>query len=226
MARNYYKEPDATYGRPETAIEQSPPRGFYHYDGLMAQLDARGFLRALEKRLGEHDWQNRRDEWEFMTCDGKPPTDPDEINRFLCRPAAVSIVENTDDAAHYLKLKMILIAVDPNTPNLASRLKEQARAIRKRHPLSPRKRKGRPSGLEDNFGIDDQDLNQWRNHRIISLLDLILMGFDPSKERKQLAFWLFPEIEDQDARGKKFDNARKHLDQARAASRIVDAQTR
>jgi hypothetical protein len=125
-----------------------------------------------------------------------------------------------------LKLGMILIAVDPSTPNLVSRLVEQGRAIRKRHPLFPRKRKGRPAASEDISGIDDHDLDQWRNHRILALLDLLLMDFDPSKDRKQLALWLFPEIQNQAARGKKFDNARAHLAQARAASRVIDAQTR
>src|SRR5271165_4347652 len=63
----------------------------------------------------------------------------------------------------------------------------------------------------------------WANHRILSLYDLELMGYDLEGQRKQLAKWLFPEIADQKTRGDKYDRARELLAEALAALKTLRA---
>src|SRR5271165_4332158 len=63
----------------------------------------------------------------------------------------------------------------------------------------------------------------WANHRILSLYDLVLMGYDLEGQRKQLAKWLFPEIADQKTRGDKYDRARELLAEALAALKTLRA---
>jgi hypothetical protein len=50
------------------------------------------------------------------------------------------------------------------------------------------------------------------------------MGFDFSKDRKQLAVWLFREIKDEKQRGDKFDRARKYLEDALSSLGALRAQ--
>jgi hypothetical protein len=120
---------------------------------------------------------------------------------------------------------MILIAVDPRTPDLRKRLTAEAKDIRAKHPL-PIKARGRPSGSTDVAGINANKLGQWRYHRIVDLYDLIYEGHNPHKERKQLAAWLFSEIRDQRKRGENLDRAIDLLDEALAMLPMIDAQTR
>ena len=65
----------------------------------------------------------------------------------------------------------------------------------------------------------------WAEHRILALYDLKLMGYDLSKERKQLAAWLFPEIDGEKPRGDKFDRAKEYLDGAIALLPTLRAQS-
>jgi hypothetical protein len=145
MPRGYYKEPGVKYGRPKTKIVRDPPAFFKTYDEEMSGWDGRQFLRELVKRQVEHDWKKERPEWEnkqrtleggkWYTSNEKPPwystgsplNDPDEINAFLCRPPPVSQIDRASEADHALSLGMILIAVDPNTPDLAKRLSIEAK---------------------------------------------------------------------------------------------------
>jgi hypothetical protein len=222
MKRSYYKEPDTKYGRPKTRISKKPPESFRNYDDEMKGWDARRFLREIQNRLGKHAWrQEWGEDWEGLT----PVTDPDEINAFLCRPSAVTQVASKEDAEHALKSGMILIAVDPNTPDLRKRLEKEVAAIRNKHPL-PIKGRGRPGKTTDVAGIEPVLVDQWRAHRIIALLHLQLSGHDPRTNRKQAAEWMFPEEKDQRKRGLKLDRALELLDQAIAACRMIDAQTR
>jgi hypothetical protein len=69
-------------------------------------------------------------------------------------------------------------------------------------------------------------LNRWRSHRIIELHELRLQGYNPQKQRKQISYWLFPELNDQRKRGEKLDRAVELLDEALAGTRVIDAQTR
>jgi hypothetical protein len=235
MVRNYYKDPDEEHGRPRTRIARHPT-DFSIRD--TSGWDARRFLRELAILQGKHAWEQERTEWEAPmpaqllpapiidpNANLIPVTDPDEVNRFLDRPPAVSQITSQERAAHALALGMILIAVDPNTPDLAEKLSAEAKDIHAQHPL-PIKDRWRPSGSTDVAGIDAQKVEQWREHRIVDLYDLIIRGHDPCKERKQLAAWLFPEVEDRQARGKKLDRAVRLLNEALASMRMIDAQTR
>jgi hypothetical protein len=121
---------------------------------------------------------------------------------------------------------MILIVVDPNTPDLAKRLRIETEKIRKAHPLPIRKGRGRPSKSGDIDIISPETLNAWRLYRIVALHELRLRGYDPQRQRKQLAAWLFPEQRNQLARGEMLDRAVELLDDALAAARAIDAQTR
>jgi hypothetical protein len=155
-----------------------------------------------------------------------PLSDPDEINAFLCCPSAVTQIESVEKADHALRLRMILIAVDPNTPDLAKRLGIEAEKIRTAHPLPIKKPRGRSSKSGNVSGIGLDTLGAWRTHRIIELHELRLREFDPRKQRKQVAAWLFPEHQNQRARGKMLDRSVELLDEALAAARVIDAQTR
>jgi hypothetical protein len=121
---------------------------------------------------------------------------------------------------------MILIAVDPNTPDLASRLNAQAGVIRTKHPLPIKKQRGRPGDPTDVAGVDAKKLAQWRKYRIVHLHKLLLNGNDLPKDRKQLAALMFPEEKDPRKRGQMLDRAKELLDEAFAAQRMIDAQTR
>jgi len=237
MKRPYYKEPDTTYGRPEVWVSPDPPQGFslHGADEFAASLDLRGFLNEVVRRESIHEFRQNQG-WaaeaaaEFLGGEAREfapaLTTADEINRFLVRPEAVCIVGTEDAARHALHLGMILIAVDPNVPDLAARLEQTAKAIRQSHPVPAARPPGRQAKTGDIDGFHEGDVRQWRDHRILALLDLVLVGHDPRSERKQLAAWLFPEIEDLRARGKKLDHAIKLLNALRAAVRVIDAQTR
>jgi hypothetical protein len=251
MPRGYYKARDVKYGRPGTRIVSEPPSGFKIYD--TGDWDDRRFVRELVKRQLQHDWEKQRGEWsqEPGSFEGEwyrseertvapglraggrwdfrgltPPTDLDEINAFLCRPPPVSQIDSAEKADHALRLGIILIAVDPNTPDLAKRIGTEAEKIRQTHPLLVKKSHGRPS-KSGNIGIiNPAILNAWRVHRIVELHELRLKGYDPRKERKQIAAWLYPEQKNQHKRGEMLDRAVDLLDGALTAARAIDAQTR
>jgi hypothetical protein len=251
MPRGYYKDPNVKYGRPRTRIVSEPPSGFKIYD--TGDWDGRRFFRELVKRQLQYDWEKQQGEWskepgsfegeryrsEERTvapglCAGgpwdfrglTPPTDPDEINAFLCRPPAVGQIDSPEDVDHALSLGMILIAVDPNTPDLAKRLGTEAEKIRKTHPLPIKKPRGRSSKSANVSSIGLDTVGAWRTHRIIELHELRLRGFDPRTQRKQLAAWLFPEHQNPQARGKMLDRSVELLDEALAAVRVIDAESR
>jgi hypothetical protein len=233
MKRGYCKEGNTKPGRPKTKVPRRPA-DFLPCD--TSGWDVRRFLRELVIRQGEHEWQTKKEEWKRDPEDTSwdrltPASDPDEINRFLARLPAVSQITSQECAAHALRLGMILIAVDPHTPNLVERLSAEADDIRARHPL-PIKDRGRPHTSSDVAGVDDQKLAQWRDHRIVDLYDLISKGHDPRKERLPLAWWLFkddyPNFQARRARGSKLDRAVDLLNQALSLPllRMMDAQTR
>jgi hypothetical protein len=51
------------------------------------------------------------------------------------------------------------------------------------------------------------------------------MGYDLSKDRKQLAAWPFPEINNEKRRGDKFDRAIGYLKAAMASLKALRAQS-
>jgi hypothetical protein len=222
--RGYYKEPDETYGRPATKIRKKPPPEFSlsQEDELAQQLDVRGFLNALMKldTWAEHirenpDWEKRQTFPGFETVD--------EFNRG--RPDPVTIIEDEKTVEHALFFDMVLIGVDPNVPDLERRLCKVAKEIREKHPL-PMARRGRPRKSGDIDGVSDTDVRAWRDHRVLALRKLEHKGYNLSDDRKQLAWWLFPEIKDQVKRGHKLDKAVELLEQICVAIRVIDAQTR
>jgi hypothetical protein len=227
MPRLYYKEPDTKYGRPKKKIAREPPSFFRTCDEEMKGWGARRFLKELIQREISYNWEQHRPEWEdeppHVPPGLVPITDLDEINAFLCRLPAVSQVTSKEAAIHALESGLILIAVDPHTPNLSERLGVEAKKIRAKHPLPMKKKRGRPSDQTNIAGIDADKLEQWRTHRIIALHELRLSGY---KARKQIAKWMFPEIKGQRKRGDRLDRAVELLDEALAAARMIDAQTR
>jgi hypothetical protein len=230
VTRDYYKEPDVVYGRPKTKIEREP-KDFKSYDEEMRDWDPRRFMRELVKREGDHAWKTERREWDESPAfreaplEGSPPSDPDEINAFLCRPSAISEVTTADDAAHALTLGMVLLAIDPNVPDLRVQLADVARKIRERYPPAVGLRRGRPSKI-DNAPVSDSKVDEWREHRIVALHELRLAGHDLRKKRKQVACWMFPDITGEKSRAAKLDRAVLLLDDALALARVIDAQTR
>jgi hypothetical protein len=225
MKRSYYKEPGTGYGRPKTKTASRPP-DFRSYDDEMQGWDLRHFRVELVRRQREANWERDRPEWEKQNVTGTPITDLGEIDRFLVRPPSIALIRTQEDADHALKLGMVLIAVDPNTPNLMARLKKQAEEIRASHPLPIKRGRGRPSGATNVAGISEKKVREWRSHRIVALHALRLKGYDPHKERKQLAEWMFPDIKDRRSRGRKLDRAVELLDDALAALGVIAAQTR
>jgi hypothetical protein len=156
----------------------------------------------------------------------EPLSDLDEINRFLCRPPPVGQIESVEGAKDALSAGMVLVAVDPHTPDLEKRLAVEAKKVRQKYPLAGKRSRGRPNKSGDSAGLGAEALKQWRAHRIIELHELRLAGYDPRKKRKQVAAWLFPEQKNQRRRGEMLDRAVKLLDAALASTRVIDAQTR
>jgi hypothetical protein len=226
-----YAGSDEKPGRPRTPTVSSP-EWFQTYDDAMKGWGAREFLREIVNRQLRHDAERgrkrlRRD-WGFLNLsdEAAPIIDFDEINNFLCRPAAVSQIGSVEEAAHALRLNYILIAVDPNTPNIEQRLIAEAKKIRKKHRLRLKRSPGRPRSSADTTSPDARKVQQWRDHRIVALHDLRLNGYDPRKQRMQVAALMFPEIKDQSRRGRKLDRAVKLLDEVPATARSIEAMTR
>jgi hypothetical protein len=234
MARHYYKESGTKYGRPAKNVDDDHPPDFSFYD--TKDWNARRWFKEIADRQGRHEWARERGEWETPlpthllqapiidpNANLIPITDPDEINKFLCRPPAVRQVTSKEDAEHDLALGRTLISVDPYTPDLADKLTAEAKKIRRAHPL-PIKNRGHQGA--NAAGITKNKVLQWRAHRLVELCDLKIMGYDPAEHRKQIAAWLFPEISNQEGRGKKLDRAVKLLNEMLKSMGMIDAQTR
>jgi hypothetical protein len=116
MPRNYCKEAGTKYGRPPKGIDKEPPPFLADRDEEMKAWDARRFLRELVIRQEKEAWKHRQSEWGELAVTGTPLVDLDEINRFLHRLPPVTRITSKEDASHALNLRMILIAVDPYTP--------------------------------------------------------------------------------------------------------------
>jgi hypothetical protein len=225
--RPYYKEPDTKYGRPRIRIKKTPPGSFSlaQHDELASQLDARGYLNEIVRRDTWHEFKQEHPDFrELGIAPGFETVD--DINRFLVRLDPVTIVKDGKRAKHALLLNMVLIAIDPNVPDLEARLRNVGQEIREQHPLPVTRPPGRPPKSGDIDGVCQADVHAWRDHRVLALRELEHMGYSPGKDRKQLARWLFPEIADETKRGRKFDKAVVLLEQLCAAVRVIDAQTR
>ena len=194
-------------GRRKTKINPKPPKDFSLHLGLMKKLDIRGWY----KELGE------RQQYEKMGCDPRDytvdprlrrVTDPIEIDRFMCRTNVVVECKNAKDLEIAHVNSRIVVELDPHCPN--ERLFEKMKAV------LDNARRHRPRKI---------NTRAWAEHRILALYDLKLLGYDLSTERKQLSLWLFPEIEDEKARGDKYDRARDLLEAALASLDSLRAQS-
>jgi hypothetical protein len=194
-------------GRRPSKVTSTAPFDLAADDKLMAGLDAKGWYRELAKRKRrafvaahygpEYDLERSNQ----STAELQPIDDPEEMDRFMCRTEPVAKVETP------LALKVaqfngrLVLEVDPGCLDdvLFQKIKDLLKAVRARKPnrhISPK---------------------AWANHRIISLYDLQLAGYDLKRRRQRLAKWLFPGIANAKARGDKYDRACEKLAEALAA---------
>lgn len=194
MARHYVRE-DGLPGRPKTRTHSCPPKGFSLHKGLMRHLDPQGWYEKLEERR-----QLERAELDPPDPDYphlKRVTDPKERDSVMCRSKVVAVCTILDDLEVAQINRRLVLEIDPACPDKIL-FKEIAFMLKQVRNSPARK----------------INTKAWADHRILALYDLILMGYDPSKERKQLAAWLFPEIRRQKSQGDKFDRAVKYLNHA------------
>jgi hypothetical protein len=191
-------------GRPKVSVEPEPPRDFSRLNALMLRPDVRGWYRELAKRQRRQDLKANPPPLKK----GRPIRDPLEMDRVMCRTDVVAECKDETDLDAALFNKRIVLAIDPNCPS--DLLFKKIGAILD----EPRNRHSRRINTK-----------HWAEHRILMLYDLELMGHDTSKERKQLAQWLFPEVRSQKSRGDKFDRAMQYLDGAKELLPALRAQS-
>jgi hypothetical protein len=204
LAQHYVYE-GGRPGRPKTKIESSPPKGFSRHLGLMKRLDSHGWYRQLEERR----------QFERTNLDPRDPddqrlrrvTDPNERDRVMCRSEVVAVCDTLDDLEIARLNGRLVLEIDPSCPKEI--LLEKISTILE----VTRNRKARRISTK-----------AWGEHRILALYDLKLLGYDLSKDRKQLSAWLFPEIDDEKQRGNKFDRAIKYLGSALSSLNTIRAQ--
>jgi hypothetical protein len=204
MTRSYVAE-DGRPGRPKTEIDRKPPTGFCLHIELMEKLDARGWYRQLaERRHYENLGGDLRDEYFQL----RQVTDPEEIDRLMCRTDVVVECKTAEDLEIARFNDRIVVEIDPACPNdmLFDKIAALLDRVRSEN-------------------VRRINTKPWREHRILSLYDLKLSGYDLSSERKQLALWLFPEIGDEKQRGDKFDRAKELLKAALASLGVLRAQS-
>jgi hypothetical protein len=180
-------------------------------DKLTASLDPQGWYREFEsrRRLAYIRKHYDHEDWpqlETVFAAGlKPVHDPREMDRLMCRTEPVAKVETPVDLSVALYNGRLVVEIDPSCLDdvLFQKIKNLLKAERQTQVKS-----------KPNRHIS---LEAWVNHRILSLYDLQLNGYDLSRRRKQLAKWLFPEIANPKARGDKYDRARELLTQALVA---------
>lgn len=210
--RRGYVVEDGRPGRPKTEIEQKPPNGFSLHDKLMERLDARGWYRQLAER-------KRIEEMEGDPRDVEPwlrqITDPEEMDRIMCRVDVVAECKTADDVKIAQFNGRLVVEIDPAAPKDLLFSKISALLDTRRTSIEDTK-------LQSARRIN---VTPWKEHRILALYDLKLMDYDLSAERKQLAAWLFPEIDDEKRRGDKFDRAKEYLEAALASLGTLRAQS-
>ncbi|MGJ0393309.1 MAG: hypothetical protein ACR650_11285 [Methylocystis sp.] len=200
-------------GRPSIRTTAEPPPGFSLHDDLMGSLDASGWYREIAGRLRREGIAQhyRADELARLKEDFcvAPVDDPFEMDKLMCRKEPVAVVRNETDlrVATFNGRLVIEIDTDVHEEVLLRSIKTVISSCGA-HP--PRRKQ---------FGA-------WVEHRILAFLDLLLLGYAPEKDRKQMAQWLFPEINDVEERGKKFDRAGGYLRDAIACLRSLRAYPR
>jgi len=207
--REYVCE-NGTPGREATEIDLTPPKGFCLHKELMDNLDLTGWYGQLAHRHEQDklgwDGTPMYEFSEFGLC--KPLLDPQKIDHMMCRDEIVRECKTNVELEIAQHNNRIVLSIDPACPD-AILYSEIMKAIKT---------------IKDRI-IRSINTTAWTEHRILALYDLKLMGYDLSNERKQLAAWLFPEIQKPKARGDKFDKAKKYLDGAISSLDIMRAQS-
>jgi hypothetical protein len=202
MTRPYVVE-DGQPGRPKTDIDTTPPAGFSPHNELMEALDMRGWYRELGRRHRSKKMAGDPPDYSGL----EPITDPEEMDRLMCRTEVVVACNTPEDLKIAQFNGRLVVEIDPACPNEIVFDKISALLGRVR-------------------GVGDRNMKAWKNHRILALYDLKLLGYDLSADRKQLALWLFPEISDEKKRGDKFDRATECLEAALASLHTLRAQSK
>jgi hypothetical protein len=208
MTRPYLAE-DGQPGRPKTETDATPPTGFSLHEELMKTLDDRGWYRELgrrsqlEKHQGDpHAIGPRKPDYPGL----EPVTDPEELDRLMCRTGVVAECNTQADLRIAKFNGRVVVEIDPACSNEI--LFDEIAAL-----------------LDQIVSRRRRNTKAWKKHRILSLYDLKILGYDLSSERKQLARWIFPEIDDETKRGSKFDRAKEHLETAVTSLSVLRAQS-
>lgn len=195
----------AQRGRPLVEIEDRPPK---EIEAEIVSFD------ALALSLRTHrDWYEalRRIQIDAYQRDrgiGEVPEgyeidyDIERRDRLMCRSEPVAEVSTERDLAIAHLNGRIVIEIDPGC--LPEVRNEKVAAL---VATTLKRRKVRKPSRHFSLAALER-------HRILALFALQLRGHGLIAERKQLATWLFPTIEDEKARGDYYDRARKLLDEA------------
>lgn len=199
MKKRYVYE-DGRPGRRKVKVSPTPPKDFSRLIELTVRLDTRGWYRELAER-------RRREYLKITEGDfkGQRIVDPEEMDRILCRTDVVAVCNTQDDLAVARFNGRIVLELDPTCPH-----EKLFRKITEHLPSRAARQ---------------INTKAWAKHRILVLYELKLMDYDASKNRKQLAMWLFPEIKDARRRGDKFDRAVEYLEVAVASLNALRAQS-
>lgn len=204
MAKPYHYE-DGEPGRPKVEIDPSP-KWLSNHVVLMKDLDIRGWYLQLASRVA---YEIKRDEFaDQENWPYRPVTDPEEIDAVMCRTTPVALCQTPQELEVAQFNGRIVLEVDPNCPEalLFQEIVRVLRTVREKP-------------------VRQVNTRAWAEHRILAMYDLKLADYDLSAERKQLAAWLFPEIENQKTRGDKYDRAREYLDDAIGSIPTLRAQS-
>jgi hypothetical protein len=188
-------------GRPKVKVSPTPPKDFSRLIELMPALDARGWYRELTERLRREYLEKARETEDQIV-------NQEEIDRVLCRTDVVAVCNTSDDLEVARYNGRIVLELDPVCPDKM--------LFSKIGPILNRLRRRAARRI---------NTKAWVNHKILVLYEYKLMGYDVSKDRKQLAVWLYPEIKDEIQRGDKLDSANKYLEAAVASLTALRAQS-
>jgi hypothetical protein len=182
----------------------------------MSRLDARGWYRELAKRQRREYLKSTPRVYikgaiprSYKDRSFRRIANPEEMDQIMCRTDVVAVCETQNDleVAHFNR--RLVLEIDPACPDEIL-FKEIATLLK-------RVRHGKARRI---------NTKAWGAHRILALYDFKLLGYDFSKERKQLAAWLFPEINDDKQRGDKFDRAIEYLEAALSSLNTIRAQAK
>ena len=190
-------------------VTSSAPFDLAADDKLMAGLDPHGWYRELATRqrrafvVAHYGPENSLERSNQSAAGLRPIDDPEEMDRLMCRTEPVAKVETPLDLKVAQFNGRLVLEVDPDCLKgvLFQKIEDFLEAAREE--------KRKPSR--------HISFEAWANLRILTRYDLHLKGYDLKRRRKQLAKWLFPEIDNPKARSDKYDRARKSLKDALAA---------